>query len=68
MEISKGYKISVTAKLVGTLDLLQVDLLVSGASLFGRKAADGEQQSRERSTCLACRVFYCISRQKWGLA
>ena len=29
------------------LDLLQVDLLASGASLFGREAADRERRSRE---------------------
>ena len=29
------------------LDLLQVDLLGSGASLFGREAADRERRSRE---------------------
>ena len=50
------------------LDLLQVDLLASGASLFGCEAADRERRSRERSTCLAWWVSICISRQKWGLA
>ena len=27
-----------------------------------------ERRSRERSTCLAWRVFICVSRQKWGVA
>ena len=31
------------------VDLLQVDLLVSGASLFWPQAADRERRSRERS-------------------
>ena len=32
------------------LDLLQVDLLASGASPFGREAADRERRSREMSS------------------
>ena len=31
------------------VDLLQGDLLASGASFFGREAADRERRSRERS-------------------
>ena len=57
------------------INLLQVDLLASRVSLFWprsglfrREAADRERQSRERSTCLACRVFIRISRQKWPVA
>ena len=57
------------------LDLLQVDFLASGVSLFWPRsgtfhceAADRKQRSRERLNCLACRVFICISCQKWGVA
>ena len=57
------------------LDLLQVDFLASGVSLFWPRsgifhceAADRKQQSRERLNCLTCRVFICISCQKWGVA
>ena len=43
--------------------------------MLGREAAvvlvakrPSERRSRERSTCLAWRVFICVSRQKWGVA
>ena len=55
--------------------LLHVDFLASGVSLFWPRsgifhceAADRKQRSRERLNCLACRVFICISCQKWGVA
>ena len=54
-----------TCRLGLWVDLLQVDLLASGASLV---AADRERRSRERSTCLAWWFAICISRQKWGVA
>ena len=47
------------------IDLLQA--LASERAFFGHEAADRERRSRERSTCLAWRVFICISRQKWGV-
>ena len=55
------------------IDLLQVDLLASGASLFGREAADRERRSRERSTWREVDLSrlmgsICISHQKWEVA
>ena len=38
-----------TAIFANKVHLLQVDLLASGASLFGREAADREPRSRESS-------------------
>ena len=49
-DVTLQYSIPVASNIC--LDLLQVDLLASGASLFGREAADRERRSRDRSTCL----------------
>jgi len=52
------------------IDLPQVDLsCIPDVRVRAKRAIEvakrpSERRSRERSTCLACRVFICVSRHK----
>ena len=56
---------------VTSVDLPQVDLMNFRVEFVRPRSGrfwGSERRSRERSTCLAWRVFVFVSRQKWGVA
>ena len=68
IEMSSGCR--VTAARRQSVDLPQVDLTrIPGENVLANRDFSyakwmSERRSRERSTCLACKVFICVSRQK----